>query len=60
MEVRGVPRFTCNNPKKHSKAISFTLNKCMEHLFFLYFSATQKLEYLGQGMPLEGIKKIKE
>jgi hypothetical protein len=56
--VRGVPRFTCNNPEEHKKPCSFTLNTCMEHQLFLYFCALQTLEYLGQGMPLKGIKKI--
>ena len=56
--VRGVPRFTCNNPEEHPKAQSFTLNTSLEHQLFLYFCALQTLEYLGQGMPLKGIKKI--
>ena len=53
--VRGIPRFTCY---RHNKPKNFTLNTCMEHRIFLYLCAIRVLEYIGNGVALEGIKKI--
>lgn len=55
--VHGIKRFTCFN-SAHSKPRSFTINTSAEHSLFLYFCALRTLEYLGQGMPLEGIQRI--
>jgi len=55
--VHGIKRFTCFN-SVHPKPRSFTINACAEHSLFLYFCALRTLEYLGQGMPLEGIQRI--
>jgi len=55
--VHGIQRFTCFE-SVHPKPHSFTINTSAEHSLFLYFCALRTLEYLGQGMPLEGIQRI--